>query len=206
MRRRSSGQERRHFRELAGFCTSLLRSELVTLGSAWQSPSRPRRFCIGLLLSELATAVRFWFGSLGFRRLCTSLLRSEFATGTQGLAACRRKRRFEKSVEDCDVWAQLAPKRARGRGGYVMPQVAGVVLAKGGAGTKVRARVWCPRLLRLSLPKDNPSEGLPKVVRGRRCVQCVCPGLSRLSLPKGNPLECLGNVAPGRRCVQCLLP
>ncbi len=34
MRRRSSGQERRRFRELAGFSTSLLRSELVTLGSA----------------------------------------------------------------------------------------------------------------------------------------------------------------------------
>jgi hypothetical protein len=114
MRRRSSGQERRHFRELAGFCTSLPRS-------------------------ELATPVRFWLGSLGFRRLCTCLLRSELATGTQGLAACRRKRRFEKSVEDCDVWAQLAPKRGRGRGGYVMPQVAGVVLAKGSAGTKVRA-------------------------------------------------------------------
>ena len=141
MRRRSSGQERRHFRELAGFCTSLLRSELVTLGSAWQSPSRPRRFRIGLLLSELATAVRFWFGSLGFRRLYTCLLRSELATGTQGLAARRRKRRFEKSVEDCEVWAQLAPNRGRGRGGYVMPQVAGVVLAKGSAGTKVRA-MW----------------------------------------------------------------
>jgi hypothetical protein len=116
MRRRSSGQERRHFRELVGFCTSLLRSELVTLSSAQQNPSRPRRFSIGLLLSEVATAVRFWLGFLGLWATLHQL--ATFRIGNAELSVA-------KPVPATAILHRLASFRI-GNGGAILVRLLGL--------------------------------------------------------------------------------